>query len=155
MTALYAAGAKSAFSGVAIHPYAFPALPGDESQTWTGWNQMLRMRAIMVHNGDEAKQVWITEMGAPTGGVSVESTLTDRHYADSPDHVDEELQATTVTTTFTIADRSSWIHAVYWYGLVDIPAHGPGNEAFFGLLRADGTPKAAYAAFQAAIESLS
>ena len=143
---LYHFRAASSFDGVAVHPYSFPALPG-EPEEWSGWSQMLRLREVMVAAGDADKGVWITEMGAPTGGIGVAATLAERRYALAPQYVDEALQARTVQATFAAARILPWVRAVYWYGLVDLPAEGASNEGYFGLLHADGTPKPAYGAW--------
>ena len=71
LTAMYADGAKGSFDALGYHPYSYPALP-DTYETWLAWSQMgqtpVSIRSVMKSNGDSARQIWITEFGAPTGG---------------------------------------------------------------------------------------
>src|ERR1017187_5211443 len=68
---MYAHGAKGSFDAVGYHPYSYPALP-NTYESWSGWSEMNQttpsFRSVMTSNGDAAKQIWITEVGAPTGG---------------------------------------------------------------------------------------
>jgi hypothetical protein len=153
LTQLYRSGAASSFDGVAVHPYSFPALPG-EPENWSGWSQMLRTREVMASAGDAGKGVYITEMGAPTGGPGTTATSSERGYESAPDHVDEALQAHTVQATFAAIRSLPWVRALYWYGLVDLPAQGDSNEGHFGLLRPDGSRKPAYDAWVREVRSL-
>ena len=63
---LYARGAGGYFDGVAHHPYSFPTNPL-EAHDWNAFTQTQTIYDVMVANGDGAKKVWGTEVGAPTG----------------------------------------------------------------------------------------
>jgi polysaccharide biosynthesis protein PslG len=63
---LYAAGGRPYFDALGAHPYSYPALPS--APQLTGWTQMLRIHDIAVSQGDADKKIWITEIGATTGG---------------------------------------------------------------------------------------
>lgn len=63
---LYARGAKNAFDAVAHHPYAFQ-YPLDTDAPWNAWKTTEWIHQVMAANGDGHKQVWGTEVGAPTG----------------------------------------------------------------------------------------
>lgn len=143
---IYAHGGRDAFTHVAMHPYSFPALPG-EGEAWSGWSQMLRMREITVAHGDAAKGFYVTEFGAPTGGTGATATQRNRQYALAPDHVDEAMQVTCVQAAFEQVRKTPWIHALFWYGLLDLHDRGGTSEEFFGLVRHDGSRKPAYDAW--------
>jgi hypothetical protein len=55
---------------LAIHPYTPPVLPSAQLPQFGGWAVVPTMRNTMIANGDGAKPMWITEVGAPTGGIS-------------------------------------------------------------------------------------
>jgi hypothetical protein len=138
---MYADGAKGSFNAVGYHPYSYPALP-NTYEAWSGWSQMSAttssIRSVMTSNGDSAKQVWITEVGAPTGG---------------PDGVTQAAQATELTQAITDANTTSWIGAIYLYSWEDEGTSQSTDENFFGLVTTTGAHKLSYSAVQAAIGS--
>jgi polysaccharide biosynthesis protein PslG len=147
LKAMYAHGAKGHFDALGYHPYSYPALP-NTYQSWSGWSQMNQtspsIRSVMASHGDSAKQIWITEFGAPSGG---------------PDGVGQAAQATALTQAITNARQTSWIGGLYLYSWQDEGTDQTNNEgtnqrndeAWFELLTAGGAPKAAYRAVAAAI----
>jgi hypothetical protein len=133
-TNMYAAGAASAFDALAVHPYAYPAMPDDA--TTAGWNTFLGMSAIrrlMVDRGDARKPIWLTEMGAPTGTAS--------------GAVSEAEQARYVTHALAAWVARTWAGPILWYSMRDRTADRSAREDNFGLLRHDFAPKPAYRAF--------
>ncbi len=61
---LYDAGAGAYFDILAAHPYGFGRPPGDSPDAdQLNFRRVELHRQIMVANGDEAKPVWVTEMG--------------------------------------------------------------------------------------------
>lgn len=62
----YAAG-RPMWDALTIHPYTQPVLPAEQLTQFGGWATIPTLRALMVANGDGAKPIWITEVGAPTG----------------------------------------------------------------------------------------
>jgi hypothetical protein len=137
---MYAAGARGSFDALGYHPYSYPALP-DTFKPWSGWSQMSQttpsIRSVMTRNGDSAKQVWITEVGAPTG-------VPDRAATQA-------AQATALTQAIADAESISWVGALYVYTWQDGVAGRTSYQDMFGLITAFGTPKPAYAAVAAAI----
>jgi hypothetical protein len=130
---MYADGAKGSFDAVGYHPYSYPALP-NTYESWSGWSQMSQtnpsIRSVMTSNGDSAKQVWITEFGAPTSG---------------PWNVGTANQRLMLSQAITYAKEEKWIDALYIYTWQDTPT-GPSISNGFGLLTSGGSRKLAYAA---------
>ena len=149
---LYGLGLASSIDGVAVHPYSFPALPG-EGQAWSGWSQMLAVHGVMAANGDAGKGVWATEFGAPTSGPGSMATFANRLYASHPDHVDLDLQARTVSAAVAAGRQLPWLRMLLWYGVMDLGTGSNVNWTSYGLLNPDGSPKPAYARWQAAVQS--
>jgi hypothetical protein len=65
----YAAG-RPWCDAVSVHPYTQPKLPSAQLAIYGGWAVVPNMRATMVANGDGAKPMWVTEFGAPSGGIA-------------------------------------------------------------------------------------
>lgn len=144
---IYATGGRGSFDAIAVHPYTWPYSPA-----WTNpngaWGQMTTIRNIMVNNGDGNKKVWITEYGAPTGGPGGIATSGFSTAEGHADHVTEALQARIVSDSIGIESKLSWIGPYFWYAYKDAGTTNDSVENFFGLLRADGTQKTAYAVFK-------
>ena len=67
LSAIYLWGGKGYFDAWGHHPYSFPCSPGTVT-SWNAFQQTLSLHWIMGANGDGAKRIWATEIGAPTGG---------------------------------------------------------------------------------------
>ncbi len=136
---MYADGAAGYFDALGDHPYSYPALP-DTYESWSGWSAMdatpTSLESVMAANGDANKPIWITEVGAPTGG---------------PDSVGTAAQAEELTQAIDDAKATSWIGALYIYTYEDSGGDSTTDEDWFGLLNADGSPKPAWSAVAAAI----
>ena len=136
---MYADGAEGYFDALGDHPYSYPALP-DTYELWSGWSQMdttpTSLESVMAANGDSSKPIWITEVGAPTGG---------------PDSVGTAGQAKELTQAIDSAKQSPWVGAVYLYTYEDSGGDATTDEDWFGLLNADGSQKPAWAAVAGAI----
>ena len=139
LQAMYANGAKNHFDGVGFHPYSFPALP-NTYKSWSAWSQMSQtnpsIRSVMTANGDGSKQIYITEVGAPTGG---------------PVGVSQAAQADEFTQAIAAAKTTSWIGAMYFYTWRDRGTNTSDSEDWFGLLTNAGVQKPAYTAVKNAI----
>lgn len=131
LTGLYAAGARDAFDAVAVHPYSFPALPTDASTAeFNTFQKLPTLRATLVANGDADKQVWLTEVGAPTG--------------DGPEAVSDQRQSEIVTDAVVAADALDWVGPVFVYAIRDAGEDSKDREDNFGLLRRDFSRKPAW-----------
>lgn len=130
---IYANGGKAYFDAVAHHPYDYPYTPAN-SPSWGGTTMMQNdLRATMAANGDSGKDIWITEMGAPSAGGGAA--------------VGEAGQAATVQQIYDIAHASDWAGPVLWYSLKDRGGSTSNTENWFGLLRPDGSAKPAWNTF--------
>ncbi|MCP3912421.1 MAG: glycoside hydrolase family 5 protein [Actinomycetia bacterium] len=134
LSRLYEVVPREAFDAVAIHPYSYPAFPSD-SQGWNTFAALPSLRRILVANGDEAKRIWLTEYGAPTG---------DHERAVTP-----ERQAELVLDAVRTADRWDWVGPLFLYSHRDLPGGASDDpEANFGLRHADGEWKPAWPALK-------
>ncbi len=134
---LYAAGVAASFDAVAVHPYSYPALPEDATDDF-GVNGVRAVHALMKEHGDGGKEVWATEMGAPTGGAGA---------------VSPEVQARTATEAFAAWARYRWAGPMLWFSYRD-ESPDPNGPQTFGLVSYDGVPKPALAAFEVAVDAL-
>lgn len=132
---MYAAGAKGSFDAMGFHPYTYPLLP-DNSASWNGWQIMESgVRNTMIANGDGNKQIWITELGAPTAGGS--------------NAISQETQALILQQAVALQETYSWIGGpILWYSYQDRGASTTNTEDWFGLVGPNGQKKAAYWTFQ-------
>ncbi len=135
LSQIYAYGGARSFDAVGIHPYTFPASPLDDVPGGM-WQQLdttsPSLRSVMTANGDGAKKLWATEYGAPTGP------------AGDPRAVSEDEQATIITNAYAAWSAHAWAGPMILWTYQDWAAND--ENAHFGLVRADGTPKPAYAA---------
>jgi hypothetical protein len=148
---IYALGGKGYFDALGIHPYSFP-VPASYSAPWNAWTQMTTtIRSLMVRSGDGSKQIWPTEYGAPTGGPGVGASTTNYQFTEAPDHVDEALQAFIARDVVTQYRILGWAGPLFWYGYEDLGTSLASAENFYGLVRADGSPKPALEALRTTI----
>ena len=132
---MYADGAEGSFDALGDHAYSYPALP-DTYETWSGFSEMGQtspsLRSVMTANGDAGKQIWVTEVGAPSAG---------------PNGVGTAAQAQEVTQAVQAAKSTPWIGEMFIYTYEDSSS----NPDYFGLLNAGGSPKPAWSALAAAL----
>ena len=68
LTQMYAqAAGQPMFDALSFHPYAWPSLGSFRYLDSGSWAMVPTLRQIMVDNGDGAKSIWFSELGAPTG----------------------------------------------------------------------------------------
>lgn len=149
LSAVYANGGGGHFDGVAWHPYLFhawgaaAALPGQVTVD-SSWFQMYgtnpSARSLMIAHGDGDKKIWVTEMGANT-------EVSNQIYAT------EAEQAAIVTRAVQLWASYPWAGAFNFYTYQDgfQPGASGNSEGYFGLWRANHTPKPAVAALRAAV----
>lgn len=132
---MYANGAKGSFDAVGFHPYTYPLLP-DNDAPWNGWQIMeTGIRGVMLANGDGGKQVWVTELGAPTTGGA--------------NPVSQETQALILQQAVAFNKSYDWLGGpIMWYSYKDRGLDTSDGESWFGLVGPNGEKKAAYYMFQ-------
>lgn len=131
---MYANGAKNYFDAVGYHPYTWPYMP-DNSASWSGFQMMEDgIRGTMVANGDSSKQIWMTEVGAPTDGSSRA--------------VSQSEQAAILKQLVDLSEDYSWAGPVLWYSYEDRGGSTSTVENWFGLLSPSGSRKQAYYTFK-------
>jgi hypothetical protein len=141
LQAVYAAGGEGSFDAVGMHPYCWPAMPGDAAD-WSAWYQMYgtsrSLRSVMVAAGDGNLKIWATEYGAPTNGPA-------------GTYVSQATQAAMISRAFQVWSGYSWAGPLFVYQGRDQGTDTASYDNFFGFLNYDGTPKPAFAAYQQAV----
>lgn len=122
----YEHGVAGSFDAWSHHPYSAPFRPSGTHRE-NSWFQMCcgapSIRSTMDANGDAGKRIWGTEFGAPTSRVSAAE------------------QAAQIREAYTVWRSYAWAGVLFAYTLRD-------DADTFGLLRADWTPKPAFAAYR-------
>ncbi|GAA2638070.1 hypothetical protein Adu01nite_79740 [Paractinoplanes durhamensis] len=142
-------GGNRVVNAVAYHPYTYPFLPSAKTRFGTSWEKMRSLRKVLADNETPDLPIWLTEVGAPTGGPGAAS---DGHaVARETTHVTEKRQAEIAKDTIATAAGDQLISAVFWYADKDLSTDTSSNENFYGLRRTDGSAKPALAALREAI----
>jgi hypothetical protein len=137
IAALYKAGAKPYFDGIAYHPYTYPQLPSADSAK-PGWSNMLAARQTMVENGDADKKIFVTEYGAPTGG---------------PGSVSQERQAQIMYDAYRLWASYPWAGALCWFDYRDKGTDTSDHGNFFGFYTKSGQPKVIVRQYESLVHS--
>jgi hypothetical protein len=146
----YAAGAKGFFDVMAAHTDTACLLNGPTSFyrdagriarfTFLGYREL---RASMLANGDD-KPIWLTEIGWSAARHTCEiGTWAGQKLAG----VDEASQAKFLLEAFHCLEEDPYVQVAMWFNSRDLGFDGKMNN-MYGLLRADGSRRPAYAAFQ-------
>ncbi len=146
---LYANGIQGSVDAVGWHPYNFNA-------GWTAsqmlaydpcnaWSQMadtpVSARSLMTANGDGAKTIWATELGAPTCIKGATYTC-----------VSESAQADLATQGVAAWRGYTWSGGFFWYDIRDDSGgkSKTDEEQHFGAVRANNSLKPSYNALKGA-----
>ncbi len=147
-----AGGACRDLDGIAYHPYTYPRTPTDPAVE-TPWQRMSRstrqgpaLDVLMRDAGIDPTSVWVTEYGAPTGGVSTDAAPTGA--------VDEIQQARILAAGVRDAASSPHVRGLMLYTWRDLETGGT-VEDHFGLRRLDGSAKPGWEAVRRAIADTS
>lgn len=130
VNAMYAAGAKGYFDAMAMHPYVFPG--GLAVDPMNGWSDVEVVRQIMVDQGDGAKKIWMTELGASTSDPSAEG-------------VSQQEQTRQITDVLWKAAQSGYSGPAFIFSIRDVNSTLRGNrdDNFGALVTSDWQPKVA------------
>lgn len=128
---MYDAGAGGFFDAAASHPYVTPG--GLAANSKNGWSDMLAMHDVMARNGDGGKQIWLTEIGAPT--------------CSCYDGVSQDEQAKQITDVLAAAAGLPFVGPAFIYSVRDVNTGDQSSrERNYGaLLTTDWQPKASAA----------
>ncbi|MFM2339479.1 MAG: hypothetical protein RLZZ360_115 [Candidatus Parcubacteria bacterium] len=141
---MYAAGGKGSFDAIGHHPYTYALSPAS-TLPWNHWYQMYKIYDLMNKNGDAAKKVWITEIGAPTGGSGIGRELGVLNFNHGSDYLTQNAQAETIAAVISESNKiTRWLGPVFWYSLIDINSKSTDPEGHFGLITSDNKYKAAH-----------
>lgn len=147
-TTLVLRDAGDVVDAVGFHPYTYPHLASDHTLLGTSWDGIGRLRNALTSLGRPQMPIWLTETGAPTGGPGRAS---DGGSGLDVTHVTEDRQAAIAADVITTAATTPLVDAVFWYSDRDLGTDSSTSENFFGLRRADGSEKPAYAALRGAL----
>jgi polysaccharide biosynthesis protein PslG len=143
VTSMYAAGAR--FDILSLHPYTYPFSP-DSSNSGNGWLDVATIHATMVTNGDSAKKIWITELGAPTCGPGNASAVDAQPFTKN-DYMTEAAQQTILSDVIRDIKSVSYIGAFFVYEIRDENSNDASDrENCFGIFRSDDSAKPAFSA---------
>ncbi len=137
MQRVYASGGGDSFDAVGLHPYTWPELPGYPAD----WNTMLgigELRRVMVEHGDESKQIWGTEFGAPT--------------IERGRGVSEERQRDTVLDGYTRWRAYDFTGPLLWFTYRD-DGTTDAYDDHYGLLAYDGRRKPSFDAYRGLVDA--
>jgi polysaccharide biosynthesis protein PslG len=145
VTSMYANGAQ--FDILSLHPYTYPFSP-DTANSGNGWPEVATIRATMVANGDSAKKIWITELGAPTCGPGNASAVDAQPFTKN-DYMTEAAQRTILSDVIRDIKSVSYIEAFFVYEIKDDNSNNPSTrENCFGIFHSDDSPKPAFSAIR-------
>jgi len=146
----YDAGAKGFFDVMAAHtdtacltagPTEFYRDQGRIARfTFLGYREL---RATMLANGDE-KPIWLSEIGWSAAQHTCE---VGTFAGQKPAGVSEELQARYLLEAMHCLKEDPYVQVAMWFNSRDLNPDGK-MENMYGLLRADGSRRPVYAAFQ-------
>lgn len=143
---MYENGAKGYFDYVGLHPYFWHGPTLNYDPDYVDWNspyyeqfpKISLVRDVMVANGDEAKKIFVTELGVSS--------------ADGPQGpTTEQIQADRLKRVFEKILKDPgypFVEAVMWYQLRDFPDQA---SQCFGLFLVDYTRRQLYFAYASII----
>ncbi len=156
LQAIYDNGAQGSFDAVAVHTDTACLIVSPKSfyreqdgrigrYAFTGYREVHHTMAL---HGDGAKPIWVTELGWNTSSTAPNSCRDGGLAGTKPAGVTQADQAQHLTDAYRCLAADPFVTVTMWFSLQDTP--GKLNDfAHFGLLRADGLPKPAYAAMKA------
>ena len=126
LTRMYAAGAKPFFDALSYHPYSYTMkFSQGMLQADSPVDQLVRMRRVMLEQGDAAKKIWVSEYGAPTNRVN------------------EATQAAFISDMIGTWRELPYAGPLMLYTTRDLNSSSSSDDDRFGLYRSDWVPKTA------------
>jgi len=126
LTKMYVAGAGPYFDALSYHPYDYGRrFSAGMTTTDSPVDQLIRLRKLMILNGDAAKKIWATEFGIPTNRVS------------------EATQAAYISDMISTWQELPYAGPLMIYTTRDINSASGFDEHRFGIYHSDWSPKPA------------
>ena len=155
---LYTAGAQGSFDVVAVHtdtacldrgPDEFYREDGKLARfTFLGYRSV---HDTMAAHGDGDKPIWMSELGwsATNGGPS--SCQRGMWAGKKPSGVSDANQAAFLTKAYSCLANDPYVAQALWFTMRDTTTESVDELNHYGLLRTDGAPKPALAAFRSVV----
>jgi polysaccharide biosynthesis protein PslG len=126
LSQMYASGAAPFFDALSYHPYSYAMkFSAGMLQFESPLDQLVRMRRVMLQQGDGAKKIWVTEYGLPTSRVT------------------EPVQAAFLSDMISTWRELPYAGPLMIYTTRDHNSNSANDEERFGVYRSDWTPKPA------------
>lgn len=135
---IYEKAGRDAFDVANIHPFT---APGQLDQVRTFCEEV---RAEMARQGDEAKPLWLTEIGCP--GLAPQIPSKGWWLGGK---VTEDEQASWLETVYREAMGWTGVQKIFWAFFRDTGAHFKDDVDYFGLVRHDFSEKPAFKTYKA------
>lgn len=119
---LYEGGGNQWFDALGMHPYTWR----EDVEARLQFRDLNEVESLMAQFGDEESKIWITEYGAPTGGLG---------------GITQSEQSEVIRWGIDEAAADPRIAAIYLYDLHDYPLGLFNPESYFGLYTSSGQPK--------------
>jgi hypothetical protein len=131
---MYAHGAEGHFDYLGIHPYSQPNSPDVVSQSSSAmtFNIVSRLKSLMEKEGDQNKQIMVTEIGWPS-------------YSEG---VTQSSQSAYISRVYTkiMHENYQYVALACIYDFVNDGTDTTNDQDNFGVLNQNYTPKPAYTA---------
>lgn len=121
---MYAAGARPFFDALSYHPYSYNMkFSAGMKQPESPLDQLVRMRRVMLEQGDGTKKIWVTEYGAPTSRLS------------------ESAQAAFIADMISTWRELPYAGPLMLYTTRDLNSNSANDDERFGIYRSNWAPK--------------
>ena len=131
LSQMYANGAAPFFDALSYHPYSWSMkFSAGMLQPGTPVDQLVRMRKVMLEQGDGAKKIWVTEYGLPTTRVK------------------ESTQAAYISDMISTWRELPYAGPLMLYTTRDVNSNSWHDEERFGIYRSNWVPKLAQSVVQ-------
>jgi hypothetical protein len=155
MRQMYEAGVASYANGIGIHPYGWGnppsarccASPGgpqawNDNPTFFFLDTMEGYRAIQTEFEDDGRPLWVTEFGwASVDGFGVGAPAGEEWVG----YINEQQQADYIFQAYRMAQEWNYMGPMFLWNLNLGPFLGNQySQAYFSILRPDGSPRPAY-----------
>ena len=146
LTQVAALGGTKYVDAVGYHPYSLPQMPSDAATFQAISSAPENLEAVLQRYGTPNVSIWLNETGA-----QIDDGATDPTGAKAATKQQESTQAAYATNLVHTVAANDYVGADFWYSDQDAPQ----NNLYFGLRRANGSYRPAFAALKSAIAGCS